>query len=358
MRDVSFRGKLTSVMVAGAAALLLAVSTPASAQSWTPEYSGDELQPLADGFPDRPITILNVDDPGSPDGIYARTLQKVLNDISPQRVNVLDRPSTAFGTWEALKFAEGEPGGDAGHVMVVHTVPGTALDLLTVDLKKEQGMDLSDLNIVLTTEEVPYVVISRKDAPWGASFDEMIAYAKTNPGKVRYLSREVGSAADITMTWLFDQKDVDVEKIIGGSMQEIGIAVAAGEVDVALVFAEVALTHFQNEKIEVLLLTGETAIAPWTDKPTLSQVVEAKDVLWGRVIGLAVPASVPDEHRAWLFELVRKGTEDARYTERGATVPGRVLKIRDHDDAVALATAIRDFGDPIVRELGLHFEGK
>ena len=344
-----------------AAAAALAVTlivTPASAQTWTPEYVDGVLQPLSDGFPDRPIILLNTDDPGSPDGIYARTLQEILNDISPQRVNVLDRPSTAFGTWEALKFGSEEPGGDAGHVMVIHTVPGTALDLLTVDLGTELGMSLKDLNIVTTTEEVPYVVISRTGAPWGSSFEEMIAYAKANPGKVRYLSREVGSAADITMTWLFDKKGVEVEKVIGGSMQEIGIAVAAGEVDVALVFAEVALTHFQNQKVEVLLMTGDTAIAPWTDRPTLSQVVEGADVLWGRVIGLAVPASVPDQHRAWLAELVRKATEDARYKERGTTVPGRVLKIRDHDDAVALAQSIYDFADPVVRKLGLHFENQ
>ena len=41
-----------------------------------------------------------------------------------------------------------------------------------------------------------------------------------------------------------------------------------------------------------------------------------------------------------------KATEDPRYKERGNTVPGRVLKIRDHDNAVALAQSIYDFADP------------
>jgi tripartite-type tricarboxylate transporter receptor subunit TctC len=354
MPKLHIRETLLATMTFAAAA---AFAGAANAQ-WQPVYENGVLQPLPDGFPDRPITLLNTDDAGSPDGIYARTLQEVLNDISPQRVNVLDRPSTAFGTWEALQFGQQEPGGDAGHVMVIHTVPGTALDLLTVDLGSELGMGLKDLNIVLTTEEVPYVVISRTGAPWGSSYKDMIAYAKANPGKLRYLSREVGSAADITMTWLFDKEGVEVEKIIGGSMQEIGIAVAAGEVDVALVFAEVALTHSQNQKVEVILMTGDTAIAPWTDKPTLGQAIEGADVLWGRVIGLAVPASVSDEHRAWLAELITTATEDPRYKERGNTVPGRVLKIRDHDNAVALAQSIYDFADPVVRNLGLHYENQ
>lgn len=337
------------IAVAAAAAMLML------AQAWSAQ--AEPLAPLADGFPERPIVLLNTDDPGSPDGIYARTLQEILNDgISPQRINVLDRPSTSFGTWEAIKFAEEEPGGDTGHALVVHTVPAAALDLLTVDLESELGLGLDDLNVAITTEEVPYVVISRTDAPWGSSFEQMVAYAKEHPGELRYLSREVGSAADITMTWLFDKLGIEVEKIIGGSMQEIGIAVAAGEVDVALVFAEVALTHFQNERVEVLLMTGDNAIEPWKDKPVMTDVVDAKDVLWGRVIGLAVPPGVSAEHREWLHELVRRATEDPRYKERGATLPGRVLRIRGHEDAAKLATAVYELADPIVRGLNLHHE--
>jgi tripartite-type tricarboxylate transporter receptor subunit TctC len=344
-------------MALAAAPVLLGPSGAVYGQGWQPQYADGELQPLPDGFPDRPIVLVNTDDAGSPDGIYARTLQEILNDgLSPQRVNVLDRPSTSFGTWEALQFAAGEPGGDTGHALVVHTVPASALDLLTVDLESELGMDLDDLNVVITTEEIPYVMISRTGAPWGSSYEDMIAYAKEHPGEVRYLSREVGSAVDITMEWLFDQEGVDVEKIIGGSMQEIGIAVAAGEVDIAMVFAEVALTHFQAGRAEVLLMTGDDPIEPWMDTPVMSDVVDSKDVQWGRVIGLAAPASVPDEHRLWLAELVRKATEDERYQERGKSLPGRALRQRTSEEAAALASQISTLADPIVRELGLHHE--
>jgi len=345
------------LIVLGAACALLAPTGAAHAQSWEPQYEGGELQPLPDGFPDRPIVLVNTDDAGSPDGIYARTLQEILNDgLSPQRVNVLDRPSTSFGTWEALQFAASEPGGDVGHAAVVHTVPASALDLLTVDLESELGMGLDDLNVVITTEEIPYVMISRTEAPWGASYEDMIAYAKEHPGEVRYLSREVGSAVDITMEWLFDQEGVEVEKIIGDSMQEIGIAVAAGEVDIAMVFAEVALTHFQNERAEVLLMTGDDPIEPWMDTPVMSDVVPSKDVQWGRVIGLAVPSSTPDEHRVWLAELISKATEDSRYQERGKSLPGRALRMRTNEQAATLANQIYDLADPIVRDLGLHHE--
>ena len=184
----------------------------------------------------------------------------------------------------------------------------------------------------------------------------MIAYAKENPGKVRYLSREVGSAADITMTWLFDKEGVEVEKIIGGSMQEIGIAVAAGEVDVALVFAEVALTHFQNEKVEVLLMTGDTAIAPWTDKPVLSRGGRRQ----GRPLG---PRDRPRRARRRFRRAsgMAASSSCARRTggrratrSAGRRCPAACCDPRPRRGGDARQGRSTISADPIVRELGLH----
>ena len=103
-------------------------------------------------------------------------------------------------------------------------------------------------------------------------------------------------------------------------------------------------------------MTGDDPIEPWMDTPVMSDVVESKDVQWGRVIGLAVPSSTPDEHRVWLAELIRKATEDARYQERGKSLPGRALRMRTNEEAAELANQIYTLADPIVRELGLHHE--
>ena len=53
------------------AAFTLALASGASAQPG--EFVKGVLQPLADGFPNKAITLIVVDDPGSRDGIYART---------------------------------------------------------------------------------------------------------------------------------------------------------------------------------------------------------------------------------------------------------------------------------------------
>ena len=68
-----------------------------------PVFENGKLLPLADGFPDRPITLVNVDDPGTRDGIYARSLQEALRDISPVEVLVSDEPAPSFGTFYAVQ---------------------------------------------------------------------------------------------------------------------------------------------------------------------------------------------------------------------------------------------------------------
>ena len=65
-------GKLLSL---GLLALFCLAMVPvASAQPGEFDKNG-VLQPLADGFPKRKITIVVVDDPGSSDDVYAKAFQ-------------------------------------------------------------------------------------------------------------------------------------------------------------------------------------------------------------------------------------------------------------------------------------------
>ena len=81
-------GASRNVMLLGLAmALNLALVSSASAQSG--EFVKGVLQPLKDGFPNRPITLINADEAGSNDGIYGRVLQAALKGISPVDIIVL-----------------------------------------------------------------------------------------------------------------------------------------------------------------------------------------------------------------------------------------------------------------------------
>ena len=329
------------------------------ATAWTPEFVDGVLQPLPDGFPNEPITLLNADDPSSADGLYVRLMQEIMNDgLAPVQVNIVDRQSNQYGTWEALQFMETEQGGTDGNWAVVVNAPASALDHLTVNVEELTGYTVNDLNMVGTTEEVPFLIFQRADAPWGDTYEDMLAYAQANPGEVCYHSLDPGSTVDITFKYLMSNEDPtpEFEQVVGPGSVEVATAVAAGACDVAITNVDAAFPHTQNGKTEPLLLSGENTINPWNDTPTMSTRIDGPVALPGQVRGLAVPPSVPEEHREWLFALLSAAAADERYQARATGEPSRAVTTRDHDSALQLALDTYAAAEPIVRDLGLHWD--
>ena len=73
--------------------------------TWKPEFKDGVLQPLPSGWPNSPITLLNPDEAGSPDGLYTRTAVEAIRKVSPVKIEILDRSDFGtYGTWEALQW--------------------------------------------------------------------------------------------------------------------------------------------------------------------------------------------------------------------------------------------------------------
>lgn len=331
-------------------------AAPGESASGELEWVDGVLQPLADGFPEDPLTILVVDEPGSADGIYARQLQEELDALSPVRVDVVDRQDfTAFGTWEALKWVETERGGDDGYISIVSTTPSDVVDFSLLPIQDELDVELEDRNSVISTESVPYVIVQRKDAPWGSTLDEMIAYAKENPEELRYVSRGVGAGLDIAMEHYMEVFGMTATKVIGGPQPESAALIGAGEGDISILTPDVAITHWESDRMDVLMVGGDAAPEPWADVPTAADY-GVGDVPWGATRGISVTRQTPDAHRDWLFELYRTAAENENFVEARSAIPGTTQEILDHDAMMELSRNAMEVGDEVVRRLGLHWE--
>lgn len=342
-----------------AIAALLACGTGAAiaAEDWTPEYVDGKLQPLPDGFPNQAISLVVLDEPGSSDGVYARHIQAALRDISPVPIEIIDRGDVGtYPTWEALGWTLDQPDGDQGYYPIVVVLPGSVLDLNTVPIERDLGVTLDDLNFVITTEVTPYVVTSRKDAPWGTSFEELVTYAKANPGTVKYLSRSPGSGGYIAMERFLELKGIAFDKKVGGSHNEIQSAIGAGVADVGITQVETALTHWEAGRIELLMVTGDSrAPAPWDAVPSAADMGMAGEP-WAQNRGFAVNKSVPDLHRTWLFEAFSKAASTDEFKANRLRLPGNKLTELDHNQTKELAQKAKEYSEPVVRRLGIHWD--
>ena len=337
-----------------APATAAATATPAAtAEGWTPVYEGGVLQPLPDGFPTQPITLLNVDEPSSADGLYARAMQNAARSISPVPIEVVDRPSSAFGTWEGLDFVKNQTGGLEGHYPVIASMTGSALDFLTEPITPELGIEFpADVNPVIATELVPFVVISRANAPW-STWLGLVDYAKENPGELRYISLGVGSQLDLAMESIMKQAGIEANKIPLEDPVEIGTVVAAGEGDFAMNVPDVAIGQAQAGRINVLLSVGDQVPEQWPDAATTAEL--GMNEPWGSLRGFLVPPETDSLHRDWLYELFSKASDAPEYQDRVNSLPGAQFELLDHDGVLAAQQRIIELADPIVRDLGLHY---
>lgn len=340
-----------------AVAVLAIAAGGALAQAWTPEFADGVLQPLPDGFPSESIKLLVLDEPGSSDGVYARDMQSALRDISPVPIEVVDRGDVGtYPTWEALQWTLDQPGGEEGYYPAIIVLPGTVLDLLTVPIENDLGMSVADLNIINITEVTPYVVTSRKDAPWGSSFAELVNYAKEHPGEVKYLSRSPGSGGYTALERYMELKGMTVDTRVGGSHNEIQSALGAGVADIGITQIETALTHWEAGRIEILMMTGDNrAGPPWEDVPSAADLGMAGEP-WAQNRGFAVAEEVPETHRDWLFELFKAGAETEEFQEARKRLPGNTLVMLDHDAGMKMADQLLEISEPIIRRLGIHWD--
>ena len=330
------------------------------------EITTDEngmLQPLPDGFPDRAITLIVVDDPGTRDGLYATDMENAVADISPVDVTVSYEPHPQGGTLPTLAELKEREGALDGYYPEVTTLVGTPTDLHIEPIEEEWGVGINDVQFIIATEAQPYVMVQRADAEWGDSFDDWLAYAQENPGELRYISAGVGSGHDITMEWMMEGLGIEAEKVPAAGHQEALAAIGAGEGDFTMTRAELAQQNEQAGRVKTLFVSTESIPDPWTGDETIASAADygrlgLEEIDWGIVLGFMVPTEVPDCHDQWLYELFRAGATSDAWQERLGTVAG--LEIYEEpltpQEANQLAQDVYEFSEPVVRAVGLHHE--
>jgi tripartite-type tricarboxylate transporter receptor subunit TctC len=214
------------------------------------------------------------------------------------------------------------------------------------------------MNYVISTELVPFVLTQRKDPPWGStSLDDMVAYAKENPGEIKYICFGAGSGRDISWAFYAETLGIEVDdSACGDGSQGIAAIIGSGEGDMALNTPDAALVGYEAGVTDVIFVTGtQPAPEPWSDVPNGADI-GIEDDPYGVTRGWAVSKETPDLHRAWLHELFRAGGETDELQEARNTLPGITLFSKDHDETRAIAEAALEYTTPILQDLGLYVD--
>ena len=254
------------------------------------------LTASAQGYPWKPIRIVVGFPPGGGNDIVARLVGAKMQEAWGQPVVINNKPGA--NSIIATEFvAKSAPD---GYTLLVNATGGMSVN--PVLYSKLPYDSLRDFVAVSMIGKFPLVLAVNPSLPVN-SVQELIAYAKTNPGKLNY---SAGSTAFQVATEMFKQMSgTDIRHIpYKGSVQAIN-AVISGDVQMTIVDSPPALPHVKAKQLKGLAVTSATRAAPAPDIPTLSEsgVPGYEMNLW---IGAFAPAGTPGDIAAKLTNEVMR----------------------------------------------------
>jgi tripartite-type tricarboxylate transporter receptor subunit TctC len=113
------------------------------------------------------------------------------------------------------------------------------------------------------------VVVSRKLSV--ASMKDLIALAKSKPGKLNYGNTGIGGPSHLTMELLKILAGIDLVAIPYKGMAPLEAALISGEVDVAVATVASAQAHIRAGRIRLLAITSGKRSAAFPEIPTVAE---------------------------------------------------------------------------------------
>ena len=244
---------------------------------------------LAQTYPSRPIKLVVPLAPGAQLDWIARTFSDALSAVVKQPV-VIENHAGAAGTIGANLVAKAAPD---GYTLLV----GGAFNLsLAPALVREIPYDpVKDFAPIGALARVPYALAVRSGVPI-KSLQELIAYARANPGRLSYGSSGVGSNSSLAIEVLKASTGLDILHVPYKGSAPAAMAVVAGDVDMVCMDLALLAPHAQAGSLRLVALAGNKR-SPMA--PGLATAVEqgVPALVFEPWYGLVAPAAISDEAR-------------------------------------------------------------
>jgi tripartite-type tricarboxylate transporter receptor subunit TctC len=249
----------------------------------------------AQGFPERPVRIVVPFAAGGAVDDLARIIGAKLGNAFRQPVLVENRAG-AGGNLGADVVAKSAPDGTT----ILQTTNGQAI---SPALYRTLPFD-ADADFIPVTQLVAstLVLVAGPGLPV-ASTAELIALAKSQPGKLNYGSSGVGNPLHLTMEMIKFSAGIDIVPVPYRGDAQINTALMAGEVEVAVVPLATSLPLIAAGKLRALGVTSARRSAALPDVPTIAEngVAGFASSSWQ---GFFVPARTPRD----IVDLIQRET--------------------------------------------------
>ena len=281
--------------------LMLAVS-PAAAQNW----------------PQKTVRIIVPFPGGGSNDTLCRIVADKLSGEWKQPV-IIDNKTGAGGNIgaEVAYQAAGD-----GYTLLCAPPPPLAINH---NLYKSLPYDWAKFVPITVLALTPNVITARKDLPANTA-QELIAYAKANPGKVTYASQGNGSTSHLSAAMLSAQAGIQMVHVPYRGEGPALVDITAGRVDIFIGNISAALRFEKTGQVKFLGLAARSRSPVAPHVPDAAEI-GLPDLLASAWFGLVAPPGTPDA----VVQKINKDTAAAlklddvrtKFLEQGAEPQGQ-----------------------------------
>ncbi len=268
----------------------------------------------AQGFPERPITLVVPAPAGGTADIAARALQEPLGKALGQPV-VVDNKGGANGMVGSQAVLAAKPD---GHTLLMAF---SGFNVMTPHLVKLPYDPMKDLQPVCNVYSAPQVMVVRSSLDNIRTAQDLIRFAKANPGRLNYASAGNGSVQHIAAELFKLTAGVFMTHIPYRGTGPIVADLLANQVDLALTTAPPLVPHIQSGRMRALLVASRRRLSTLPNVPTGEEVgLKNFDVAsWFALYAHAqVPAAAVDRVAAEVQKIMRTAAFLERAASQGA----------------------------------------
>ena len=263
------------------------------------------IAPLAQAqdFPARAVTLIVPWPAGGSTDLAMRALATATEKYLGQPIVVENKPGAA-GTLGATAMVSARPDG--------YTITQVPITVFRNPHMTKVGYDpLTDLTYVIGISGYTFGVVVRFDAPW-KTWEELVAYAKANPGRLSYGTPGANTSLHVTMEDVAQRYGLQWTHVPFKGNADNMQALLGGHIDASADSTGWA-PHVEAGKMRLLATWGGQRTRRWSNVPTLKEL--GYDIVSTSPYGIAGPKGMDPKVVKILHDAFRKGMEDPTHMQ-------------------------------------------
>ena len=293
----------------------------------------------AQGFPAKPIELVNGFAPGGANDLNARALQVAAERIFGQPRVQTFRPGGG-GVVGSNEVATAPP--DGYKLLLVSSGELTAAPNLT-----KTTYSIDSFSYLARLSSKPYALVVKGDAPWSKAA-ELLQATKQDPGKHTIGTTPTGGMF-LTAQYLIRRAGVPLTTVPFGGAGPALTALLGGHIDSVWAPLAAAESHLKAGTLRVLAVSGPGRTNGHAEVPSFRELgIDSPHVQW---IGVVAPKGVPPERLVWLRDRFSRVVKDPAYLQAAEKLGIDVAygsaeefekQVRDEDQA--FKAVVKDLG--------------